>query len=63
MKKLKRILVVDASRVVRAALAKHLHGEFEVIEEGDGESAWQTLMLDASIAAVISSPQTPRLAA
>ena len=63
MKKLRRILVVDGSRVVRATLAKHLQGEFEIVEEGDGESAWQTLMLDASIVAVISGLRTPRLEA
>lgn len=63
MKKLRRILVVDGSRVVRATLAKHLQGEFEIVEEGDGESAWQILMLDASIAAVISGVRTPKLEA
>ena len=63
MKKLRRILVVDGSRVVRATLAKHLQGDFEIVEEGDGESAWQVLMLDASIVAVISGLRTPKLEA
>lgn len=54
MEKALRILVVDSSRVVRVTLRKHLQDDFEVIEEASGESAWQTLMLDSSISAVIS---------
>ncbi len=54
MEKVRRILVLDSSRVVRATLSKHLKDEFEVIEESSGESAWQTLMLDSAISAVIS---------
>ncbi len=59
--KRRRILVVDDSRVVRATFNKHLKGDFELREEADGESAWQTLMLDASLSAVISGIDTPRL--
>ena len=58
---LRRVLVVDHSRVVRSALAKHLREHFEVREEADGESAWQTLVLDSSIVAVVSGAQLPRL--
>lgn len=54
MEKARRILVLDSSRVVRATLSKHLKDDYEVIEESSGESAWQTLMLDADISAVIS---------
>ena len=57
----RRILVIDGSRVVRATLAKRLGDRFEVIEEANGESAWQRLMLDGSIAAVISGIHPPRL--
>lgn len=60
---MRRILVVDGSRVVRATLTKHLQGDFEVREEANGESAWQTLVLDSSIVAVISSINTPKLEA
>jgi len=63
MNKLRRILVVDGSRVVRATLAKHLKDDFEIIEEANGESAWQTLMLDATISAVISGIHPPKLEA
>lgn len=59
----RRILVIDGSRVVRATLTKHLKDDFEILQEADGESAWQTLMLDANIAAVISGLHTPRLEA
>ncbi|MDR0577432.1 MAG: diguanylate cyclase [Candidatus Accumulibacter sp.] len=59
----RRILVVDGSRVVRATLAKRLEESFGVLEEDNGESAWQRLMLDNSIVAVISSVSPPRLAA
>lgn len=61
MNKLRRILVVDGSRVVRVTLAKHLKDDFDVVEEGNGESAWQTLVLDASIAAVVSGIHPPKL--
>jgi diguanylate cyclase (GGDEF)-like protein len=63
MEKLRRILVVDGSRVVRATLTKHLQDDFEIREESNGESAWQTLVLDSSIAIVISSVHTPKLEA
>lgn len=61
MADLPRILVVDDSRVVRMSLIKHLKGSYEVREEGDGEAAWQTLVLDHSIRAVISDLQMPKL--
>lgn len=63
MKKVRRILVVDGSRVIRATLAKHLKGSFDVLEEANGESAWQTLMLDATIDLIISGIHTPKLEA
>lgn len=55
MTKSQRVLIVDASKLVRASLAKCLQGKFEVVEDADGESAWQTLVLDSSIVAVISA--------
>jgi diguanylate cyclase (GGDEF)-like protein len=58
----RRVLVVDGSRVVRTMLAKRLGG-FIVVEEDNGESAWQRLMLDGGIVAVISSINPPRLTA
>lgn len=61
MANLPRILVVDDSKVVRASLAHHLKGIYDVREEENGESAWQTLVLDHSIQAVISDLQMPKL--
>lgn len=58
---LPRILIVDDSRMVRASLVKNLKGHFEIREEADGEAAWQTLVLDQSLAAVISDLQMPKL--
>lgn len=57
----RRVLVIDHSKVVRSTLAKHLRDHFEVREESDGESAWQTLVLDSSIVAVVSGMQQTRL--
>lgn len=50
----RKILVADASKVVRASLAKQLTEGFEVREESSGESAWQTLVLDSAIVGVVS---------
>lgn len=58
---LPRILIVDDSRVVRMSLIQHLKGHYEVREEGDGEAAWQSLVVDHSIRAVISDLQMPKL--
>ncbi|MBS1143505.1 MAG: response regulator receiver modulated diguanylate cyclase [Proteobacteria bacterium] len=54
MTKLQKVLVVDASRLVRASLSKLLRGYFDVCEERDADSAWQTLVLDSSVIAVFS---------
>lgn len=59
MIKERRILVLDSSRLVRATLNKHLKEAFSVREEATGESAWHTLVLDASVVAVIAGAQTP----
>jgi CheY-like chemotaxis protein/GGDEF domain-containing protein len=56
-----RILVVHSSKVIRATLARYLAPHFETIEALDGESAWQTLVLDHDIIAVIAGPDIPRL--
>lgn len=61
MTKLQKVLIVDASRVTRASLARYLKGHFKVCEDADGESAWQTLVLDSSIVAVISGGHLDKL--
>ncbi len=54
-----RLLIVDDSRMVRASIIKHLKGLYDIREEGDGEAAWQTLVLDHHIDAVISDLSMP----
>lgn len=54
MTKKRKVLVVDASKVVRASLTKQLSNRFEVRDEPNDESAWQTMVLDSAIVAVIS---------
>ncbi len=61
MADLPRILIVDDSRMVRASLGKLLKDHFDIKEEGDGDSAWQTLVLDHAIVAVISDLEMPKL--
>lgn len=61
MAELPHVLVVDDSRVVRISLINHLKGSYNVREEADGEAAWQTLVLDHSIRAVISDLQMPKV--
>jgi len=58
---LQKVLIVDASRVARASLARYLKGHFKVCEDVDGESAWQTLVLDNSVVAVIAGGHLERL--
>ena len=57
----RKVLVADASKVVRASLAKQLAEHFEVREEASGESAWQTLVLDSAIVGVVSGVSLTRL--
>lgn len=61
MSDLPHVLIVDSSRVIRATLSRSLKDHFEVREETNGESAWQTLVLDSAIVAVISGLHMPRL--
>jgi diguanylate cyclase (GGDEF)-like protein len=56
-----RILIVDASRMARAALVKHLREHYDFREEIDGEAAWQALVLDHSIRLVICPLLLPLL--
>lgn len=61
MTELPHVLIVDSSRVIRASLSRSLKDHFDVREETSGESAWQTLVLDSSIVAVISGQHLPKL--
>ncbi len=57
----RKVLVADASKVVRASLSKQLAEHFEVREEASGESAWQTLVLDSAIVGVVSGVSLTKL--
>ena len=48
------MLVADKARSVRATLSVHLRDRFEVREAEDGESAWQAILLDGSIRALMT---------
>ncbi|MCL2523429.1 MAG: diguanylate cyclase [Betaproteobacteria bacterium] len=52
--KSQKILVVDGSRTVRALLVRCVRKSHSVGEAQDGAAAWHSLVLDASIVAVIS---------
>lgn len=56
-----RVLVVDDSRVIRIAARKILKDEFEPLEAGDGEEAWELLAKDTEIALVMSDLSMPYL--
>lgn len=58
---LPRILLIDDSRAVRTEIRKQIRDKFDVREESDGESGWQTLLLDPNIEVVICALGMPRL--
>ena len=48
-----RILIVDASRIVRTTLVKLIRDHYDFREEVDGQGGWQALVIDHSIQLVI----------
>lgn len=56
-----RVLVADDSRVIRKAISKILSSEFDLVEAGDGEAAWEQLLKDSSIQVLVSDIEMPRL--
>jgi diguanylate cyclase (GGDEF)-like protein len=58
---LPRILVVDDSRIVRAAIIKRIRDRFDVREEADGEAGWEAILIDPTIRLVITDQSMPRL--
>jgi CheY-like chemotaxis protein len=53
------VLVVDDSRFVRASLVRGLAGRFRIQQAESGERAWELLLLDGSIAAILSDLSMP----
>ncbi len=58
---LPKLLIIDDSRIVRAAIIKRIRDRFEVREEGDGEAGWEALLVDPTIHLVITDQTMPRL--
>jgi PleD family two-component response regulator len=56
-----RVLIADDSRIVRAALIKHIEGMFDFREALDGMQAWEILLVDPSIRVVITDLTMPGL--
>lgn len=53
------VLVVDDSRFVRASLVRGLKGRFRIQQAESGERAWELLLLDGSIGAILSDLSMP----
>ena len=53
------VLLVDDSRFVRVSLARGLSGRFRLQQADSGERAWELLLLDPSIRAVLSDLTMP----
>lgn len=56
-----RILFVDDSRLMRVAAKKILNKEFDTLEAGNGEEAWNTLLAEPDIAVVLTDLSMPGL--
>ena len=53
------VLLVDDSRFVRASMRRSLGGAFSLRETDSGDRAWEMLLLDESITAVLSDLSMP----
>lgn len=56
-----RVLVADDSRVIRMAIKRILGEEYELIEVGDGASAWDRVREDADIQALVTDIEMPNV--
>lgn len=55
------ILVVDDSRMVRTSISRTLSPHYTVHEAANGEQAWEAILLDASLALVLTDLTMPGL--
>jgi two-component system cell cycle response regulator len=55
------ILVVDDSRLMRVAARKILKDDFDILEAGDGEQAWESLQQNPHINLIMSDLSMPNL--
>ncbi len=56
-----RVLALGGAPIIRGAIGEPLREHFEVREVGDAETAWQAVLLDSSIRAVIGDAMLPTL--
>lgn len=56
-----KVLVIDDSRIVHAAIKKAIKEEFDVLDAYDGEEGWTMLRQDAEIQVVITDQGMPKL--
>ncbi|MEJ2179851.1 MAG: response regulator, partial [Gammaproteobacteria bacterium] len=56
-----KVLVIDDSRIVHAAIKKAIKEEFEVLDAYDGEEGWIMLRQDNEIQVVITDQGMPKL--
>jgi len=56
-----RVLVADDSRVIRMAIKRILGEEYELVEVGDGASAWDRVREDADIQALVTDIEMPNV--
>ena len=56
-----RVLVADDSRVIRMAIKKILGADYDLVEVGDGASAWECVREDAEILALVTDIEMPNV--
>lgn len=56
-----KILIIDDSRIVHAAIKKAIKEEFEILDAYDGEEGWTLLRQDQEIQLVITDQGMPKL--
>lgn len=56
-----RLLVADASRIVRTSITQQIRDRFDIREAVDGEAAWQAVLLDSTIKLVVADLNLPKV--
>jgi len=56
-----RVLVADDSRVIRMAIKRILGADYDLVEVGDGASAWDCVREDAKILALVTDIEMPNV--
>ena len=56
-----RVLVADDSRVVRLAIKKILGANYDLVEVGDGASAWERVRSDTEIQVLVTDIEMPNV--